>query len=170
VYMFDIKTEVIVNGSWRASCDMCFQGIDEDTSSVRVLLLYCLWESTGARAYTPFDSRSLFRRSSARHRQLLYVAYLHAQTDLYYIFILLLFTPFFPVQLMTEKLSEILMCATIDRSYCSFFQVFIWQAMRQKEWERADIDYDQFPLSLYIYNRQGKKLLVSQKRKIDSWE
>jgi hypothetical protein len=87
-----------------------------------------------ARAYTPFDSRSLFRCSSARHRQLLYVAYLHAQTDLYYIF-LPLFTPFFfPVQLMTEKLSEILMCATIDRSYsCSFFQVFIWQAMRQKE-------------------------------------
>lgn len=37
--MSDIKTEVIVNGSWRASCDMCFQGIDEDTSSVRVLLL-----------------------------------------------------------------------------------------------------------------------------------
>jgi hypothetical protein len=93
--MSDIKTEVIVNGSWRASCDMCFQGIDEDTSSVRVLLLYCLWESTGARACTPFDSRSLLRCSSARHRQLLYVAYLHAQTDLYYIFLFPLFTPFF---------------------------------------------------------------------------
>jgi hypothetical protein len=51
--MSDIKTEVIVNGSWRASCDMCFQGIDKDTSSVRVLLLYCLWESTDARACTP---------------------------------------------------------------------------------------------------------------------
>ena len=46
VEMSDIKTEVIVNGSWRASCELCFQGIDEDTSSVRVLLLACLWEST----------------------------------------------------------------------------------------------------------------------------
>lgn len=46
IYVSDIKTEVIVNGSWRASWNTCFQGIDEDTSSVRVLLFYCLWEST----------------------------------------------------------------------------------------------------------------------------
>jgi len=36
---------------------------------------------------------------------------------------------------------------------------------KEGEWERIDIDYDQFPLSLYVYNRQGKKLLVSQKKK-----
>jgi hypothetical protein len=105
VYMSDMKTEVIVNGSWRASCDMCFQGIDEDTSSVRVLLLYCLWESTGHVHIhlLTLNLFSLFRFSSARHRRLLYVAYLHAQTDLYYIFFLSSLHSFFPVQLMTEK-------------------------------------------------------------------
>lgn len=59
---FDAKTEVIVNGSQRASCNMCFQGINEDTSSVRGLLFDCLEESRGTRAlsYTFGLAISLF--------------------------------------------------------------------------------------------------------------
>ncbi len=108
-----------------------------------------------ARAYTPFDSRSFFSLFKCSSSSIV-VCCLFTCTDrpLLHIPSPSLYFFFFPVQLITEKLSEILMCATIDRSYsCSFFQVFIWQAMRQKEWERADIDYDQFPLSLYVYNR-----------------
>ncbi len=134
VSMSDIKTEVIVNGSWHASCDICFQGIDEDTSSVRVLLLYCLWESTGGHVHVHLLTLDLFYvvQVLVIVNCCMLLIYMHRQTFTTYSF----FFPsvFFPVQLMTEKLSEILMCATIDRSYysCSFFfQVFIWQAMRQ---------------------------------------
>jgi hypothetical protein len=44
-------------------------------------------------------------------------------------------------------------------------------ATKRMRKSRGDIDYDQFSLLLYIYTiGREKKLLVLQKRKIDSWE
>ena len=80
-----------------------FRVSDEDTSSVRVLLFYCLWESIRARACTPFDSLSLsfsffplFKCSSLS----IVVCCLFTCTDRR----LLRISSLFPVQFMAEKL------------------------------------------------------------------
>ncbi len=174
--MSDIKTEVIVNGSWRASCDMCFQGIDEDTSTVRVLLLYCLWESAGhvhVHLLTlPLSLLfSFFKCSSSS----IVVCCLFTCTDRP-----LLHIPF--PSLYSFFSSSIDDGETEWDTYVcdnrSFMLLLIFSsvhmagnATKRMRKSRGDIDYDQFSLLLYIYTiGREKKLLVLQKRKIDSWE
>ena len=178
VHTSETKTEVIVNGSRRASCELCFQGIDEDTSSVRVLRLDCLWESNRHVQIHLFTvdlslSLSLLKCLSLS----MVVRCLFTCVD----------RP--PLHVRSLSLSRLLFSSSIDggenwvRYLCvrqsivharaRFSQVFIWQAMRQKEWEMADIDYDQFPLFFAVHNswkereRQGE---TSSSTKENDWQ
>jgi hypothetical protein len=153
--MSDMKTEVIVNGSWRASCDMCFQGIDEDTLSVRVLLFYCLWESTGhvhIHLLTLDLSSSSFKCSSSS----IVVCCLFTCTDRP-----LLHVPspslysFFSSSIDDGENWVRYLCVrqSIVHALARFFKCSYGRQCDKMNEKEADIDYDQFPLSLYVYNR-----------------
>lgn len=83
--------------------------------------------------------------------------YMHRQTFTTCSFSIVLLL-FFPVEWMTEKTEwDTYVCDNRSLMLLPFFQVFIWQPMRRKEWEIADIDCDQFPLSIDRYNRSTNK-------------
>jgi len=117
-----------------------FRVSDEDTSSVRVLLFYCLWESIRARACTPFDSLSLsfsffplFKCSSLS----IVVCCLFTCTDRR----LLRISSLFPVQFMAEKLRG-------DTYVCdnrSFIFLLVWKDSHiissKFEWKRFSSKY-----------------------------
>lgn len=152
---------------------MCFEGIDRDTSSVRVLAIDVGWASLGHACIhllilTSLTYRrlsvstwSIIRFSSVRHWQSLCVLliYMHRQT--FTACSVSIDSPlFFYSSIDYEENSVRYLCVrqSIVRAL-AFFQVFIWQPMRGKEWEMTDIDPDQFFYcqSRYTIGRRTKR-------------
>jgi hypothetical protein len=170
--MFDIKTEVIVNGSWRASCDMCFQGIDEDISSVRVLLFYCLWESTG-HVHIHLLTLDLFFvvQVLVIVNCCMLLIYMHRQTFTTYSFSLSLLLFFQFNWWRRNWVRYLCVRQSIVHILARFFKCSYGRQCDKKNEKKQTLIMISFHCHyIYTMGRGEKKLLVSQKRKIDSWE